>query len=298
MVVKNSGESDKTTDLAAPTNEEGGDENFSAQDYLNSRSEPDQSVEIKRVSDNPLLQKIARILTGFNPRDWKTGGKELSPEIRIIQPRASYDFAYVHDIKDKSLVLRASTPVTCQYSPGGYMPIPISNPIFSVEIRDRVFDADKLVDPKYSNNFKGKFLDIVASGEVARKIFLDVHNLVKGSASNKQLEFENKASVLYDSLLERIQKREIIKWTSSTAIKDGRELTAFDVVLDDFCISVMKIVEGWEVSYQVILTSNKMEFSRNGGTPKLIFIEIQQLEQENQICSLEQKLKDLGLDDI
>lgn len=271
---------------------------YSTQEYLEKKLLDEQSKEInKQPTDSPILQRVAKILTNSKPEDWRTGGAELTIETRIPQPMPNYEFVYIRDIKDKSLILKCSIPVSCHYSPGGYCPTPISSPQFSVEIRDIVFDADKLVNPKFANNFKGKFLEVVATGEVAQKLFVIIHNLVKGSSKNSQREFEDASIAIYDSLPDKLQNREITDWSRSVEVKDGKETTTFTSQLDKFEVKVQKIVEGWEVNFQVKISSNKMSFKRAGGTPKIIYLEIEQMEQENQILKLEEKLVDLGLAD-
>ena len=289
---------DKNSPNQAQTEEANDQKEYSTQEYLERKLLEDQSKEQTRsVTDNPILQKIARILTNSKPEDWRTGGQELTIETRITQPMPIYDFVYIRDIKDKSLILKSSIPVNCQYAPGGYCPIPVSSPQFSIEIRDIVFDADKLVNPKYANNFKGKFLEVVATGEVAQKLFILIHNLVKGSSKSLQKEFEDAALALYESLESRVRDREITDWTNQVEVKEGKENTTYIAHYDKFEIKVVKVIEGWDTSFQIKISQGKMHFGRSGPAAKLIYVEIQQMEQENQIVQLENKLRDLGLDD-
>ena len=249
------------------------------------------------LSSNPVLKKIARLLTNSSATDWKPGGIDLNAEARIPRPVQVHEFVYVRDLPEKSLVVRASTPVSCQYAAGGYKLTAITSGNYSIELRDRVFDPDKLVDPKFASNFKGKFLEVLATGEVARKLFEDVRDLVKGNTKNVQREFELKALNYFDTLIDSIEKAEITGWVREVGMVDGRDNTVYKVTHDGMDFIVTRSVEGWDAQYELRIKQGKFDASKIGGVPKLIFIALEKIEQENQLVGLEKKLRELGLED-
>lgn len=249
------------------------------------------------LGSNPVLKKIARLLTNSSATDWKAGGFDISSEARIPRPVQVHEFVYVRDLPEKSLVVRASTPVSCQYAAGGYKLTAITGGNYSIELRDRVFDPDKLVDPKFSSNFKGKFLEVLATGEVARKLFEDVRDLVRGNTKNVQREFELRAINYFDTLLDSVENSQITGWAREVAMVDGRDNTIYRVTHEEMDLSVSRSVEGWDAQFELRIKQGKFEVNKFGGVPKLIFLALEKLEQLNQLEGLEKKLRELGLED-
>ena len=249
------------------------------------------------LGSNPILKKIGRLLTNSKGSDWKPGGIVLNSDARIPRPVQIHEFVYVRDLPEKSLVVRAATPVSCQYAAGGYRLTPLTSGNYSIELRDRVFDPDKLVDPKYASNFKGKFMEVLATGEVARKLFDDVRDLVQGSTRNLQREFEEKAANYIENLLDKVESSEIVDWARAVAMVEGRDNTTYTITHDGLDFSILRSIEGWDAFYELKIKQGKFEAGRIGSTPKLIFTALEKQEQEKQLQTLEMKLRELGLED-
>lgn len=264
----------------------------------NNPGNPEQKeLDSDTLSSNPVLKKIGRLLTNSSAQEWKSGGALLTAELRIPRPIQIHEFVYIRDLGEKSLIARVATPVTCQYAAGGYRLIPVTAGAYFIEIRDRVFDPDKLVDPKYTSNFKGKFHEILASGDVARKLFRDIHALVRGNSKNFQREFEEKAQKSFDALLDCIEKGEISEWRNEAAIIDGRDTTTYSFEHNELQFSSIRSVEGWDAQYELQIKQNKFEMIKSGSMPKLIFNALEKMQQNSQLGFLEKKLLELGLKD-
>lgn len=249
------------------------------------------------LGSNSTLKKIGRLLTNTQGADWKQGGFELGPEARVPRPIQVHEFVYVRDLPNNSIVVRAATPVSCVYAPGGYKLNALTSGNYSIELRDRVFDPDKLVDPKFASNFKGKFVEVLATGEVARKLFDDVRNLVRGSTRNLEQEFAQKSRDLFERLLDMVEAKQVTGWTRSVAMVEGRDNTTYVTTYEGMEFSLLRSVQGWDAKYQLTIKQDKFTANQTGSTPKLVFQTLEQHEQDNQIDSLEKKLLDLGLTD-
>lgn len=301
MVDKPTAESTQASE-SATSEEEGGDqplaEQSSTAELGPARSSKGNEEDVGRdLGSNPVLKKIGRLLTNSTGKDWKQGGFEVNSGNTVPRPIQVHEFVYVRDLGDKSIIVKASTPVSCQYAPGGYKLMPASSGYFSIELRDRVFDPDKLVDPKFASNFKGKFLEVLATGEVARKLFEDVGALVKGSSQNLQRVFEDKAKFLIETLLDKVENSEIQGWARSTAMVEGRDNTTYETTHDGLALTVLRSVEGWDAYYELKIKQDKFEIKKSGSTPKLILAALEHQQQDSELESLEKKLRELGLED-
>jgi hypothetical protein len=262
--------------------------------YVNAISDRKDLVS-DDLGSNPILQKIGRLLTNSSGKDWRQGGLDVNSDVRVARPMQVHEFVYVRDLPNHSLVVRVATPVSCQYAAGGYRLTPLTSGNYSIELRDRVFDPDKLVDPKFSSNFKGKNVEVLATGEVARKLFEDVRELVRGSTVNLQREFDLKAVQLFEGLLEMVESGKVTGWSRHVAMVEERDNTTYSATHDGLELSIVRSVQGWDAKYDLIIKQNKLLATRSGSTAKLIFDSLEKQEQNKQLGELEKKLKALGL---
>jgi hypothetical protein len=247
--------------------------------------------------DNPLLEKIRKLLTSTDPEKWMVGGEDLTPTLRFPRPRPAYEQVLVRDIPNGSLCLHLVQPIQCHYGPGGYSITPHGAAIYTIEVRDRVFDATKLVDPKFAANFLGKRCDVVAGGDIAKSLYIQVKQTILSFCKEKKKEFDEACDSLLPEILDRVEKSNFSDWKKSSEVVEEERTITYASELQGLLVEVKKITKGFEDAFKVLVskdafTSNKVPQS----TARLCFKKIEDLEQNSQLEKLGEVLKDLGFE--
>lgn len=247
--------------------------------------------------DNPLLEKIRKLLTSTDPEKWMVGGEDLTPTLRYLRPRPAYEQVLVRDIPNGSLCLHLVQPIQCHYGPGGYSLTPHGAAQYTIEVRDRIFDASKLVDPKFAANFLGKRCDVVAGGDIAKSLYIQVKQTILSFCKERKKEFDEACEALLPEILDRVEKSKFADWKkSSETIEDERTLT-YATELRGLAVEVKKKTKGFEDTFKVVVSrdafvNNKVPQS----TARLCFKKVEELEQNAQLEKLGDVLKDLGFE--
>lgn len=247
---------------------------------------------------NPLLEKIRKLLVSTDPECWNIGGEDFSSELRVLRPQTTHEQVLVRDIPNGSLVLHCVQPVSSQYLPGGYGLIESAPPIYTIEVRDRIFDPNKMVDPKYAANQKGKRCDVVASGEIAKSLFIQVRETIRSHLKEKRRLFDEKVSEISPRIIDVIDKSDFSSWEKkSETIKEEQHLS-YTAQLQGLSICALRITKDWESRFQLILGDGKFSNSSiASATARTCFQRLEELEQNFQLTQLADRLKGLGLEE-
>lgn len=245
--------------------------------------------------NNPMLEQIRALLTSTEPEKWRIGGPDLSAEAKFERPRHIYEQVLVRDIPAGALVLRWSQPVTSKYMPGGYVFTPVGPPSYTVEVRDRIFDANKVVDPRFADNQKGKRCDIIASGDVAKSLFLQVRDTVRNFSRDQKRGFNEKAREIMQTFEQRLAETTIEEWEKKREQNKDEEDLRYLTEMEGVQVELGRHTKEWEVQYRIVLSEGDFSFSQaSQGLAKMSFKKLEELEQNAQLQALGQTLKDLG----
>lgn len=253
--------------------------------------------EVDGGFSHPMLEKIRKLLISTEPEKWGIGGEDLSDELRYQRPRTSHEQVLVRDLPSGSLVLHVVQPVECHYSPGGYVPSAAGAAIYTVEVRDRIFDPAKLVDPKYSANFQGKRCDVIASGDIAKSLFLQVRSTIRELHRGLKKEFDAVTEELSKNLPDTVKAIAYDAWTKNSEQKDGTKTFTFSTEVTGVLVTLVKEVEGFSDSYRAIFSKGPLTYTHlpTGIARQCIRI-LEEAEQEAQLQKLNGVLKDLGFE--
>lgn len=245
----------------------------------------------------PMLEKIRLLLTSTEPEKWRVGGVDLTSETKFERPRNTYEQVLVRDIPAGSLVLHCSQPVSSKYMPGGYVLTPLGPASYSVEVRDRIFDANKVVDPRYADNQKGKRCDVIASGEIAKSLFIQVRETIRNFSQDRKKTFTDKAREMLETLLERLSETTIEEWektrTQDKDVEDIRYLTE----IEDIKVEIGRKIKEWQAEYRIVLSQGSFSFDHTSQSlAKTCFKKLEEMEQNAQLEALGQTLKELGFE--
>ncbi len=241
------------------------------------------------------LERIRRLLISTEPEKWRVGGADLTELLRFARPRNVYEQILVRDIEQGSLALHMIQPIACQYLPGGYQFIPNGPARYSIEVRDRIFDADKAVDPKYSAAQKGKRCDILATGEIAKNLFNQIRDVIRSFSKNKQKVFETKAVSIVNTIIDRVEQSDFSDWQKTKEATEKTDSLCYSTQIEGVTVEVIKTTEQWESSFSILIRDEKMLYDR--ATPNLsraAFQALEKLDQNSQIEKLGEALTGLG----
>ncbi len=248
---------------------------------------------------HPMLERIRKLLTSTDPEKWCIGGADLDQNLRFQRPRTSYEQVLIRDIPNASLVLHFVQPIQCQYGPGGYAPMPSGVAIYTVEVRDRIFDADKLIDPKFAANFAGKRCDIIASGEIAKSLFLQVKNTITTVCREKKRAFDAAVETVSRDIPELVKSLPFEAWTKTVGTTDDTKTVTYTAELPEHQLSLTLIKEakGFEEKFRA--SFRREEFSHPhipSGVARAALQQLLEIEQESQLGKLDGMLRELGFE--
>lgn len=247
---------------------------------------------------HPILERIRKLLTSTDPEKWQIGGADLDHALRFTRPRPTYEQVLIRDIPNGSLVLHYVQPVECRYGPGGYTPVPNGSAHYSVEVRDRIFDAEKLIDPKFSANFAGKRCDTLATGDIAKSLFLQVKNTIRAVCKEKKRAFDQAVEELGRDVPGLVKSIPFSAWEKAVETQEDCTTIAYSTATEQgMHLSVGKETRGFDEKFRV--TFKRDGFSNPhlpSGVAREAFRLLTEIEQEAQLEKLDDVLRDLGFE--
>jgi len=160
-----------------------------------------------------LLEKIRNTLSNTSPERWEQGGEPLDTNRRFPRSRETWEQLYLTDTKSGALVLRCVTPISNTYFGGGYSFTPAGAPRFCIELRARGWSPKALLDP----SFRGaggieKPPQLLAEGEIAQQLYLEVESIVKNFRESQRRDFNDAVSRLTANMKESIGETTAADW--------------------------------------------------------------------------------------
>lgn len=250
-----------------------------------------KSLIEQQIEGNPLLKKVRELLTQTDGAKWQVGGEDLTEESRFPHPREAYDQALIIDIPGASLVLHRSQPVKPTYLKGGYALVETGPAYYTVQVRDKIFNAERLVDPKFSSNWKGKRCDIVATGEIARTLFHEVYAKIKTFRVSQQKEFDERSRALLADLPHRIEELNMEAWLRNEAGTTIR----FSTELEGIKVLVERAIDEFGYQYNITLQQEKHSLENKGSRlARALYMKLDEMSQQSELLKLSEVLKKAG----
>ena len=134
--------------------------------------------------------------------------EELHMDIRLrcILLHHTWEELFCTDTKNGVLVLRRSTPLVSNFFGGGYTFSEQGLPRFFVEIRSRGWAPKMLIDPYYrSSGGVDKSYRILAEGDVARQLYMEVEGSVREYRDSLKRDFNDSVERLTSNMHEQVR---------------------------------------------------------------------------------------------
>lgn len=248
---------------------------------------------------HPILERIRKLLTSTDPEKWHIGGADLDQALRFTRPRPTYEQVLIRDIPNGSLVLHHVQPIECHYGPGGYTPVPNGAARYSVEVRDRIFDPEKLIDPKFAANFAGKRCDVLATGDIAKSLFLQIKNTIRAVCKEKKRAFDQAVEELSRDVPALVKSLPFSAWEKKVEAQEDYTTTAYSTTTTEHAmqLTVARESRGFDEKFRVVFTRDGFTNPHlPSGAAREAFRLLTEIEQEAQLEKLDDVLRDLGFE--
>lgn len=239
----------------------------------------------KNALAHPLLEQITALLSQTALDKWQMAGPDLHDKSRFERPRDIYEQVLVLDIPAASLVLHSVQRVSSTYLKGGYALIPQGPPAFTIELRDKVFNAERMIDPKYAANFKGKRCDIIATGEIAKSLFLETKSRIEDYRRRMNQDLEERILQVMRALEHEDVSAEA--WNRSEASGDviySRDYEGIQVQVE------RKLLE-FGHKYALLINQDRTSSTKNERLAHAIFDKLEAATQNSELQKLNDVLK-------
>jgi hypothetical protein len=251
------------------------------------------SIDHQSMDSNPLFEKIRTTLQRTEPDKWRRSGEDFNAHAKNPKAVQVWETVFILSIKEGLLVLRCSIPLRSEYFGGGYTLIPTADPLYTVEVREKGWNARELTDPFYSNSQK-KHLKVqrLLEGKMAKVLYFQVKELIESFNSEKRTSFEKDCFELTDSLIEQINEMKFDAWK-----KDDSEanITRYHSIIGQMSVDVAQVTHGERTSYHLKLGRDGMFKSMNSTQVEDIFNAIEELGRNASLEQLSSLLDSIDL---
>ncbi|NLF25091.1 MAG: hypothetical protein GX589_05465 [Deltaproteobacteria bacterium] len=217
---------------------------------------PTENLAEQKSQQDLLFDKIKTLLRETDPDKWRKGGEVLNPEDRFEKPRYTWENVYTLPVSSGVLVARASTPVRSDFQGRGFMLIPVSAPIFTIEMRPTGWHYTELTDPYKRSRNSDRRCSVLAEGSIAKNLYQHIEGVYQSYHDSRQAEFDGEAYEFVSRLLARLREETSNKWER---IEDIPGDVHFVAVFDELRVDVSrKYIEGRE-SYELLVSKFRIQ---------------------------------------
>jgi hypothetical protein len=254
-----------------------------------------QNKEIDSSASNPVFQRIRTTLQRTDPIKWRRAGEDFNAHGKHPKPIDVWESLFILSLKEGNLVLRCSIPLRSEYYGGGYTLIPVADPRFSVELREKGWNPRELTDPFYAQSIK-KHLKVqrLLEGRMAKALYEEIRQSLIIFTSEKRQSFEIECQQMIDTLPERIAETSFNQWSKD--IGDERVIR-FGSQIHGMSIDVARVVHNDRISFHLKLGRDGMYKSINSSFVEKIFHAIENLEHHASLEQLNSLLSTLDIDE-
>ena len=199
-----------------------------------------------------LLEKIKQILASTPAERWEEGGEPLDSTRKFQKPQDTWEQLFCTDTKNGVLVLRCSIPVRSNFFGGGYCFVESGLPNYFIEIRARGWAPKMLIDPFYrSGGGVDKSYQILADGDVARHLYLEVESSVRAYRESLRRDFNDSVERLTANLHEQIQLTCAADWQS---LQGEKGYLGYQADVNGITLIITQTIRDRSATYSMTLT--------------------------------------------
>ena len=226
-------------------------QNGGAHDSLEVDLSPQDGAH-QRGTTLSLLERIKQILANTPAERWEEGGEPLDSNRKFQKPQETWEQLFCTDTKNGVLVLRCSTPVRSNFFGGGYCFTESSVPNYYIEIRARGWAPKMLIDPFYrSGGGVDKSYKILAEGDVARHLYMEVDASVRTYREGLRRDFNDSVERLMANVHEQIELTTAGDWQ---VVPGDKGYTCYQADVNGVTLSISQIIRERSASYAMALT--------------------------------------------
>ncbi|MCB0337292.1 MAG: hypothetical protein KDD62_13335, partial [Bdellovibrionales bacterium] len=250
-----------------------------------------QELHSNKSQRELLLEKIRLILDKTDPERWKQGGEELKDEDRFKKPRQAWELVFTLDIPAGTLVLRNSTPVKSDFAGKGFHLVPISAPIYTVEIRAQGWHHSELTDPYKRSRIADRRCTVLAEGQIAAELYQQIADSYKAHYEKKQAAFDTEAYAYVAKLPHRLREETLCSWER---LDQDNGDTHYTASIEGMHFDVSRTyVNGREV-YGVKVSKRDVSSNlKDIGLMKEVYHSVEELGQTSRLATLSKALEQL-----
>lgn len=246
------------------------------------------------ITPNPLFDKIRATLQRTEPSKWRRSGEDFNREAKNPKPVEVWETLFLLPINEGNLVLRCSIPLKSEYFGGGYTLIPVCDPRFTVEIREKGWNPRELTDPFFSNSQKKHLkMQKLLEGKMARVLFEEVRMIVENFNSDKRTHFERQCFELMANLLERIPQMPYDIWKREE--QDAHLIRYHSPNIDGLTVDIARVDHQGRVSFHLKMSRDGMHKSMASSQVEDIFVAIEELGRDASLTQLGKLLDTLDI---
>jgi hypothetical protein len=220
----------------------------------------DENVEVELSNDTSgsghgssltLLERIKQILASTPAERWEEGGEPLDSTRKFQKPQETWEQLFCTDTKNGVLVLRCSMPVKSNFFGGGYCFVESGLPNYYIEIRARGWAPKMLIDPFYrSGGGVDKAYQILADGDVARHLYIEVETSVRAYRDSLRRDFNDSVERLMGNLHEQIQLTCAADWQN---IPGDKGFLGYQADVNGITLTITQIIRERSATYTMML---------------------------------------------
>lgn len=275
----------ETTDSATASNKPLG--------KLSARTTNSSSSDEDFLAPNPLFDKIRSTLQRTEPEKWRRSGEDFNADLKNPKPIEVWESVFVLAIKEGVLVLRCSIPLRSEYFGGGYSLIPTSDPIYTVEVREKGWNPRELTEAFHAHSHKKNLkVQKLLDGRMAKALYHEVKVIVESFNTEKRRTFERECLEIVSNLLSHVREMRFDAWKKD----DGDpHIIRYHAKIFNMSIDIAQVNHGERISYHLKLGRDAMYKSINSPQIKNIFEAIEDLGRDANLEQLSKLLESIDL---
>ncbi|RMG40273.1 MAG: hypothetical protein D6719_11465 [Candidatus Dadabacteria bacterium] len=236
-----------------------------------------------------LLEDIQAVLDSTDLSRWRCGGEELDGPRKWRRQQEIWEHAYAVQVGEKTLVLRSTQDLDCEYVSGGFQITPHGEKRYRVELREAGFNPKTLSNPSIGCVRTDSICEVLLEGELAEKVFLRLNKRYKVYLQEKQRKFKEDLTKFLKSL------PEIVTETPQLFVEEqSGEQEIYRAEIDKFRVELTRAGDKPNYKYSGTVTAEGQVFSIPAENCSKLFEEIDSSYKVSKLEELYGMLKKIA----
>jgi len=256
-------------------------------------------VEFESTSSSPtrqksvsLLDKIRQTLSSTPADRWEQAGETLDPTRKYQKPQETWEELFCTDTRNGVLVLRRSLPIKSNFFGGGYTFSENGIANHYVEIRSRGWAPRMLIDPFYrSSGGVDKGHQILAEGDVARHLYVEVESSVRTYREALKRDFNDSVERLISNIHEQVRGTAADDWKQ---VEGDPGFLGYQGDINGMTVTVSQTVKDRSSSFSMQLTKYGLKWDcRDANLIREVFVIVDESVRHASLEHLGKVLEDM-----